>query len=103
MGNNDGDNIVMHQPMEDFVTPQMCEMHHKIIEAQLEVLRQKDKALEEKIGGIEKRLDAMDAKIDQMLRLQSDIYKFLIWLTVGIICTLIGVLAGRAIDFGWLV
>lgn len=87
----------------EFVTPKVCELHHQVMESQLELLRQKDKALEEKIGGIEKRLDVMDAKIDKMLELQASIYKFLIWLTVGIILTLVGVVAGRAIDFGWLI
>lgn len=105
---------MMHQALdEEYVTPGMCEMHHKVMEGQLELLRQKDKALEDKMAGIERRIDAIDAKIDTILRNQSDlatstkqfqadVLKYALWLAVGVTLTLFGVATGRVIDFGWL-
>jgi hypothetical protein len=90
-------------PDEDYVTPSMCEMHHKVMEAQLEVLRQKDKALEDKMTGVEKRIDAIDEKMDALLTAQQDFNKYLIWIAVGVALTLFGVITGRALDFGWLI
>ena len=86
----------------EYVTESMCEMHHKVMESQLEILRQKDKGLEEKITGVEKRLDSIDEKISELLALQQKLNDYLLYLAVGIILTLIGVLTGRALDFGWL-
>lgn len=111
----EGDKIMMHQRYEgeDYVTPTMCEMHHKVMEAQLEVLRQKDKSLEDRMTGIEKRLDAMDEKIDAILQnqtnlalstkqFQTDVIKYALWIAIVVMATLVGVLTGRAVDFGWL-
>lgn len=92
-----------HQRYEDFVTPSQCEQHHKLMDLKLELLRQKDASLEDKIDGVEKRLDSMDAKMDKILGLQESFNKYTLWLAVGIILTLVGVLAGRALDFGWIV
>jgi hypothetical protein len=95
---------VMHQRIEDeYVTPSMCEMHHKIMEGQLELLRQKDKALEEKIGGVEVRLTIMERKIDDILKWQVDQYKVQVGILIAIVLTLVGVFRGRAIDFGMFV
>lgn len=94
---------IMHQSIDqDFVTPGMCEMHHKVMEGQLELLRQKDKNLEDKMEGVEKRIDTIDAKIDELLKAQRDFNKYLIWIAVGVSLTLLGVITGRALDFGWL-
>lgn len=96
---------MVHQRYEEleYVTPSQCEMHHRLMDAKLELLRQKDASLEDKITGIEKRLDSMDAKMDRILELQQSFNKYTLWLAVGIILTLIGVIAGRALDFGWIV
>lgn len=94
---------VMHQSYDSFVTADRCTLHHKIMEGQLELLRQKDKQLEEKIGGVELRLEKMDEKIDQVLELQMAFNKYSLWLAAGVILTLIGVIAGRALDFGWVI
>jgi vacuolar-type H+-ATPase subunit E/Vma4 len=88
---------------EEYVTPSMCELHHQIMEAKLEVLRQRDKALEDRMTGVEQRLDKMDAKIDKVILLQESIYKALIAITIGVVITLGGVILGRALDFGWLI
>lgn len=91
----------VHQSFEkDYVTANMCELHHKIMEGQIELLKQKDSALEEKIGGIEKRLAVMEDKIDKILEWQSNQYKVQLGMAILIIFTLIGVLLGRGIDFG---
>lgn len=91
----------MHQTFEkEYVTSNMCELHHKIMEGQIELLKQKDLALEEKIGGIEKRLTIMEGKIDQIIEWQSNQYKVQLGTAILIIVTLIGVLLGRVIDFG---
>jgi hypothetical protein len=87
---------------DEYVTPGMCDMHHRVMEGQLELLRQKDKALEDKMSGVEKRIDAIDAKMDELLRAQQDFNKYLIWISVGVVLTLVGVITGRALDFGWL-
>lgn len=94
----------MHQRLDDdYVTPTMCTMHHRVMEAQLEVLRQKDKNLEDKISGVERRLDSIDEKMNELLGLQQKLNNYLLYLAVGIILTLVGVLTGRALDFGWLI
>jgi hypothetical protein len=93
----------MHQRYDDYVTPSQCEQHHQIMELKLELLRQKDASLEDKIIGIETRLNSMDAKMDKILGLQESFNKYTLWLAVGIILTLIGVLTGRALDFGWVI
>ena len=85
---------------KEYVTSNMCELHHKIMEGQLELLRHKDAALEEKILGIEVRLSAMEEKIDSILDWQQTQFKIQLGIAVAIILTLIGVFLGRAIDFG---
>lgn len=91
---------VMHQNFDSFVTEDRCTLHHKIMEGQLELLRQKDKMLEEKITGVEIRLERMDEKIDEILNWQADQYKIQIALLAAVILTLIGVVIGRGLDFG---
>lgn len=94
---------IVHQRYDDYVTPSQCEQHHQIMELKLELLRQKDASLEDKITGIETRLNLMDAKMDKILELQQSFNKYTIWLAAGVILTLIGVIAGRALDFGWII
>jgi hypothetical protein len=103
-----GDDTVMHQKVdEDFVTSGMCEMHHKLMESQLELLRQKDKQLEEKISGIERSLEKMDAKLDVLsekqegiIKWQADQYKLQLGMAILLVTILIGVVLGRGLDFG---
>ena len=97
----------MHSKYEDaYVTPLTCELHHKLVEGKIEVVATRVKALEDKVTGIEHRIDtrmdAMDAKIDKLLGLQEKLTNYLLYIAVGVILTLIGVLTGRALDFGWL-
>jgi hypothetical protein len=91
----------MHQTFEqEYVSSKMCELHHKIMEGQLDLLRQKDAALEDKIGGIETRLSDMEKKIDQIIDWQSNQYKIQLGIAILIVFTLIGVILGRGVDFG---
>lgn len=85
------------------MTSKVCELHHQLMESKLKLLEQKDNSLEEKIEGIEVRLNRMDEKLDELLALQANFNKYLLWMAVGIILTLIGVLTGRALDFGWVI
>lgn len=91
--------------MEDkeYVTPKDCELHHKLIEAQMETLRQKDDFLDERMTGIETRLTTIDGKMDKVVALMESQKNYIIWLLVGIVLTGAGVLLGRGVDFGWLI
>lgn len=96
---------IMRQRLDDddqFVTPKICDLHHKLMEEKLETLRQKDKALEDKIDGVEEQIEKINEKIDRLITMQENQNKYLLWCAVGIILTLIGVLTGRAIDFSWI-
>lgn len=95
------ENKPMHQNYDAFVTEDKCTLHHRIMEGQLDLLRQKDKMLEEKISGVETRLERMDKKMDDILKWQADQYKIQIGLLVAVVLTLIGVALGRGIDFGF--
>ena len=97
----------MHSKYEDsYVTPLTCDLHHKLVEGKIEIVSSRVKALEDKVIGIEHRIDirmdAMDAKIDKLLGLQEKLTNYLLYIAIGVIQTLIGVLTGRALDFGWL-
>jgi hypothetical protein len=87
---------------EEFVTPKVCDLHHQLMEEKLTTLRQKDQALEDKITGVEKQLITIGDKIDRLVNMQESQTKYLLWIAVGIILTLLGVLAGRVVDFSWL-
>jgi hypothetical protein len=104
---SDGDIVtggIMRQRVDDheFVTPKVCDLHHQLMEEKLTTLRQKDQALEDKISGVEKQLASIGEKIDKLVGMQENQNRYLLWLAIGIILTLIGVLAGRAVDFSWL-
>lgn len=95
------DQTVMHQPYDTvYVTNDKCALHHQIMEGQLELLRQKDKQLDDKITGIENRLEKMDEKMDKIMQWQAEQYKVQLGIAVVVVITLIGVLLGRGLDFG---
>jgi len=89
--------------VSSYITPKECELHHQVMEVQLELLRAKDRELEERINNIATRLSNIEGKIDLVLKSQTDLNKYLIWLLVGIVLTLIGVVLGRVVDFGYFV
>ena len=93
------------RPDDNFVTPLTCDLHHKLVESKIEAVAVRCQSLEDKVTGIEHRIDmrmdAMDLKIEKILSLQENTYKILIYLAIGTIITLIGVVLGRALDFGW--
>ena len=97
----------MHSKYEDsYVTPLTCDLHHKLVEGKIEIVSGRVKALEDKVSGIEHRIDirmdAMDVKIDKLLGIQEKLTNYLLYIAVGVILTLVGVLTGRALDFGFL-
>lgn len=87
---------------DSYMTTAMCNMHHQIMEGKLQLLREKDRALEEKIGGVENRLENIEKKIDGLLQLQQKLNDYLLYLAVGTALTFLGVILGRALDFGWI-
>ena len=91
---------------DQYVTPLTCDLHHKLVEGKIEVVSVRVKALEEKVTDMEKRVDvrlnALDVKIDKMLEMQSKLQTYLLYISIGVILTLVGVISGRAIDFGWI-
>jgi len=89
------------------VTEGSCSLKKKLYDAKLETFNVRLERLEEKVDSnmsfVSARLDAVDKQLEKLINLQENTYKTLIWLSVGIILVLIGVITGRALDFGWLV
>lgn len=96
---------------EDFekqcVTEEVCSLKKKLFEAKLETFDVRLNNLSDKVNSnmniLSERMDVIDTKLEKLIELQENTYKTLIWLSVGIILVLIGVVTGRALDFGWLV
>jgi len=80
---------------EEIVKSDVCRLHREVIDAKIETLKQKDHALDKRMEGIEN-------KIQEVFDLQRTILYVIIFIAVGTILTLIGVLLGRGVDFGWL-
>ena len=70
----------------DFVTPEVCALHHQIQET--------------KIAAVESRMDGIEGSIGEVRDLQIKILYAIIGLFGASVLTLIGVLMGRAVDFG---
>ena len=70
----------------DFVTPEVCALHHQIQET--------------KIAAVEARMDGIEGSIGEVRDLQIKILYAIIGLFGASILTLAGVLMGRAVDFG---
>lgn len=82
--------------MPDTITPDVCKLHREVIDAKIETLTQKDRALDARMAGIEDGI--------KMVRdLQTKILYAIIVMAFGTICTLIGVLYGRGLDLGWII
>ena len=91
---------------DEYVSPLTCELHHQLVEGKIEIVTVRVKALEDKVGDMEKRVDvrlnALDAKIDKLLDLQTKLQSYLLYIAIGVVLTLIGVITGRAVDLGWI-
>ena len=87
---------------DKYMTKEMCALQTKIISVQFEMLREKDKEIEKSVSAIGGRILIIDEKIDKLVGLQEKLNSYLLYLAIGVILTLIGVLTGRALDFGWL-
>jgi hypothetical protein len=92
---------MMHQNYDGtYVTPPMCDLHHQLVESKLELLRQKDNNLEDKISAFEGRMSNMESKLDDLLKWQVNQFKLEVGIAVAVVLTLIGVILGRGLDFG---
>lgn len=80
---------------EEGVTVEICKLHREIMDGKIEVLKVKDEALDGRMQGIEQG-------IKEVHDLQKLILYAIIGIAVGVILTLIGVILGRGIDFGWI-
>jgi len=87
---------------DKYVTKEICALHSKVVEVQFGVLRAKDIEIEKAVSGLGNQIIIMDAKIDKLVGLQEKLNSYLLYLAIGVILTLIGVVTGRALDFGWL-
>lgn len=79
----------------DFVTKEVCDLHHQLTEAKIANLEQCDEKHE-------KRMDTIESKIDGVYEMQKKQMTFLIYVAVGVSITLFGVIIGRGVDFGML-
>jgi hypothetical protein len=78
------------------ISPSMCALHREVINTKLEMLSGVDAA-------IEGRMVRIEDGIDEIRQLQKNIYYALIAISIGTVLTLMGVILGRGIDFGWLI
>ena len=88
---------------DKYVTKEMCALHTKVVEVQFEILRAKDLEIEKTVVAIGDRIAVIDEKIDKLVGLQEKLNAYLLYLAIGVILTLVGVITGRALDFGWLI
>ena len=97
---------IMYQRTDEFVTPLTCDLHHQLVEGKIEMVTGRVRALEDKVADMEKRVDqrltALEGKIDQLLLMQAHLQTYLLYIAVGVILTLVGVITGRAVDLGWI-
>jgi hypothetical protein len=74
-------------------SPEVCRLRHDAQDVKI-------RALDEKINAVADRVDGLKDGIDEVRRLQTQILYAIIGLCGTSILILIGVIAGRAIDFG---
>lgn len=69
----------------------------------IEVCALQREVLETKLEACNNRVDGILQEIQAVRDLQKNIYYTLIFISLGVVCTLLGVVLGRGIDFGWLI
>lgn len=74
---------------EDCVTHEMCELRRQVITT--------------RVNGQDTQIDGILDEIREVRNLQKTILYTLIFISIGVACTLMGVVLGRGIDFGWLI
>jgi predicted nucleic acid-binding Zn ribbon protein len=74
---------------EAFVPRNECVLHREVMEA--------------KLTACDKRVDGILEEIREVRQLQKNIQYMLLFIALGVICTLIGVVLGRGFDFGWII
>jgi len=73
---------------DNFVKPEMCALHRDVIRVQVEAC--------------DKRVDGILEELREVRELQVSIRNYILFIAVGVILTLLGVILGRGMDFGWL-
>jgi len=71
------------------MTEKTCELHRAVITTRLE--------------SVELQTKSIFAEIEEVRNLQKMILYALIFIAMATICTLLGVILGRGLDFGWLI
>jgi hypothetical protein len=71
------------------ISPEICALHREVITT--------------KIAACESRVDGILEELQEVRQLQKTILYTLIFIAIGVICTLAGVVLGRGVDFGWIV
>ena len=79
-----------------YITKEVCELHNKVIASRIEFLQQADEKLEKRMNGIEEGIASVQV-------LQKQILYVIIFVAIGTIMTLLGVILGRGFDLGWMV
>jgi hypothetical protein len=80
----------------EYVTKEVCDLHHQVTAAKIESLQLCDEKLEKRMDGIEEGIAAVQG-------LQKQILYVIIFIAIGTIMTLVGVIVGRGFDLGWMV
>jgi len=71
------------------ITPEICRLHRELIN--------------EKIASCDARVDGIYEELRAVRDLQVSIRNTMIVIAAGVILTLLGVLLGRGVDFGWII
>lgn len=73
---------------DKYVTGEMCSLHRQVIDTKMDACNQ--------------RVDGILEEIQGVRDLQKNILYALMFIAVGVACTLAGVVLGRGFDFGWI-
>jgi hypothetical protein len=72
---------------DTYTTNQMCELHRAVLTG--------------KIEASDRRVDGILEELQEVRALQKTILYTLIFISIGVAFTLMGVILGRGFDFGW--
>ena len=74
---------------EVFVSENICKLHREVIDTKMEACNG--------------RIDGILEELQEVRQLQKTILYTVIFIAIGVCCTLFGVVVGRGVDFGWLI
>jgi uncharacterized membrane protein len=73
---------------DNFVKPELCALHRDVMRVQIE--------------SCDRRVDGILEELKTVRELQNSIRNYIVFIAIGVILTLFGVIMGRGFDFGWL-